>query len=213
MAYYLFLLNGAEIANQTTTTLFLPDMPDGHYRFDVHAYDRAGNTVQRSVNITVDMISPTLTIDSPMGKVYNSTAIEASWTGSDTLSGIAGYQYSLDGAAWSSIGSLSEAALNGLNDGAHSFQVKATDNSGNSAIASVEFTVDATAPALAITSPAEGSYFNQTAGDDVTITWSATDAGEGLDHYLVSTNGGAWTEQTSSSLTLHGLADGPTGSI
>ena len=208
VAYYLFRLNGAEIANQTTTTMYLPDLPDGHYRFDVRAYDRAGNMVQRSLNITVDMISPTLTIESPAG-TCNSTAIGASWTGSDPASGIAGYQYSLDGAAWSSVGSLSEAVLEGVNDGVHSFQVKAIDNAGNSAFASVEFIVDATSPALDITSPAPGSYFNHTAGNDVTITWSATDAGEGMDHYLVRMNGGGWAEQTAANLSLHGLEDGP----
>jgi hypothetical protein len=149
-----------------------------------------------------------LTINAPAETIYNVTGLEASWTGSDTGSGMAGYQYSLDGLYWSDTEQFSDVVLTGLSDGNHTFLVKATDNAGNSLVRAVSFTVDANAPQLFITSPVEGRYFNHSAGNDVTVTWSSSDGITGVAYYLVRVNGGGWNERTSASLSLNGLADG-----
>jgi subtilase family serine protease len=63
------------------------------------------------------------------------------WTGSDTLSGISGYEIGLDGRALKSVGTNSTYVLSGLDNGNHMVEVKALDNAGNQNDASVNFVV------------------------------------------------------------------------
>lgn len=43
----------------------------------------------------------------------------------------------------------------------------------------------------------------------VVLSWTGSDGGSGVDHYLYSTDGGlTWTSTTATELTLAGLADG-----
>ncbi len=198
--HYSVFINGECMGAQTASFLSFPDMPEGTYQIEVRAFDHFGNVGQSTVNMTVDMTAPTLTIDAPTESIYNVTSMEASWTGSDSGSGIAGYQYSLDGLSWSEMGQLSNVVLTGLTDGNHTFLVRAMDKAGNTVQTSVNFTVDASAPTLTITSPAEGSYFNHTAGNDVTVTWSSSDEITGVTHYMVRVNGGSSNQQTSASV-------------
>jgi hypothetical protein len=75
------------------------------------------------------------------------------------------FECSLDGAAFTSC--TSPQAYSGLSEGTHTFQVRATDASGNTdpTPASESWTVqapaDATAPTISITSPADGATYQQ----------------------------------------------------
>jgi hypothetical protein len=104
------------------------------------------------------------------------------------------FECSLDGAALSSCASPKSYSLA---DGAHTFEVKATDPDGNADAtpASRAWTVDATAPA--VQPPAQAFTANSTLGAStvpVKLTWSATDAGTGVSEYKLqqSTNGGSF---------------------
>jgi hypothetical protein len=125
------------------------------------------------------------------------------------------FECSLDGAALSSCASPKSYSLA---DGAHTFEVKATDPDGNADAtpASRGWTVDATAPA--VQPPAQAFTANSTLGAStvpVKLTWSATDAGTGVSEYKLqqSTNGGSFATvpiSTMSTTTTRQLSAGNT---
>jgi hypothetical protein len=88
------------------------------------------------------------------------------------------FECSLDGAAFTSC--TSPQSYNGLSEGSHTFQVRATDASGNTdpTPASESWTVqapaDATAPTISITSPADGATYQQ--GASIYADYSCSDS-------------------------------------
>jgi hypothetical protein len=70
------------------------------------------------------------------------------------------FQCSLDGGAWTTC--TSPQTYSGLASGAHTFSVKATDPAGNvdATPATSSWTVDTSAPVVTLSSPAPGSYTN-----------------------------------------------------
>ncbi len=65
---------------------------------------------------------------------------------------------------------------------------------------------DTTPPTISITSPADGATVNSA---DVTVSWTGSDAGSGIDYYETRIDGGSWINKgTSTSHTFTGLADG-----
>lgn len=74
----------------------------------------------------------------------------------------------------------SPAAYGGLSDGQHTFAVRATDAFGNTETtpATTRWTVDATPPVVAISSPINGSVYDR--GRALTAAYTCSDAGTGL---------------------------------
>ena len=185
------------------------ELTDGPHRVEVKAFDQVGNSVFGSVSFLVDTTAPTEQVTAMiLGLLSHGNSCHFVWLGADNGSGIAGYQYALDGAGWSGLTQSVSVSLRDLDDGMHIFRVRAIDNAGNIGLASVSILIDITAPVLTITSPVDGTFYNITTGNDVTVTWTASDATSGIAHYLVRVNGGGWTKQTGRSLSLSGLADG-----
>jgi hypothetical protein len=114
----------------------------GSRSFIVHATDNAGNATDATSTYTVvDGIAPTITITSPAnGSTYQQGAIlYAAYSCADSGgSGLA----SCDGPV------VSGAAIDTATTGSHTFTVKAVDQAGNSASASVTYTVAAARPQL-----------------------------------------------------------------
>jgi len=110
--------------------------------------DSAGNSAELSYIVYRDTIEPDLEIVSPVtGTLTNSTTVAVSWTALDSLSGISGCYYSLDGGPWTDgIGSSHE--FNGLGEGEHVVRVRATDRSGNYNETEVTFTIDSVSPSI-----------------------------------------------------------------
>ena len=84
------------------------------------------------------------------------------------------FECSLDGAAFTSC--TSPQSYSGLSDGRHTFQVRATNTSGNTdpTPALESWTVDATAPTISITSPADGATYQQ--GASIYASYSCSDS-------------------------------------
>jgi len=145
------------------------------------------NGMEAIVTITVllDVVAPTLVITSPTEGAYVGSSVTVTWTGDDTGSGISQYNISLDGGEWFNT-TASSRSFTGLNAGAHTAVVVAFDGVGNSFEKMVNFTVDATAPTVTINSPNEG-MLNTT--KSVTLVWTGSDAGSGVDHCEVSWEG------------------------
>ena len=151
-------------------------LTDGAHSFDVRAIDAAGNSdaTPASRSITVDTAAPNTTIDSgPSGVTGDSTP---TWAFSSSEAGST-FECRLDGGTWNACASPFTPAA--LTDGAHSFEVRATDPSGNvdASPASRSVTVDTAAPDTSIDSGPSGLT-----GDD-TPAWafSSTEPGSSFE--------------------------------
>ncbi len=145
------------------TSGFTPSTPlaDGAHTFDVRAVDPAGNRdgTVASRSFRVDTVAPVTTIGTgPSGPVSDSTP---TFTFSSNEPG-SSFECSLDGGEFSGCGTPQSAPP--LDDGAHTFRVRATDAAGNTEVSAAErsFTVDTAAPETTITAGPVGSTSDTT---------------------------------------------------
>ena len=166
-------------------------LSDGAHVFEVRATDGVGLTdptpASRSFTVdTSDTTAPDTTItDGPSGTTGDSTP-----TFSFTSEAGATFECRVDGGAWSACSSPTTTAA--LADGAHTFEVRATDEHGNTDAtpASRGFTVDTTPPDTTITSgPAASST-------DTTPTFAFVGS-DGATSFQCRLDGGAWASCTS----------------
>jgi len=137
-----------------------------------------GNTASSSTDntVTFDAAAPETTIDTHPAISITTTSATFTFSATDAGTGVAGFECSLDAAAFSTC--TSPRNLTGLSGGSHTFQVRATDNIGNtdSTPASFIWTVDATAPVVntfTVTSPSTSRNIpvtDFTATDDIAVT-------------------------------------------
>ena len=129
---------------------------DGAHSFEVRATDAAGNTdpSPASVSFTVDTVAPDTSIDSSpaAGSTTNDNTPSFAFSSEQGAS----FECRLDGGVFAACSPPFTSAA--LNDGAHSFEVRATDAAGNTdpSPASVSFTVDTTPPDTTIDSGPSG---------------------------------------------------------
>lgn len=151
---------------------------EGAYTVTARARDAVGLTATDSLTITLDRTAPDApTITSgPTGTTAGGDAFGFSSEAGAT------FECRVDAGAWA--GCSSPASYAGLADGAHTFQVRATDAAGNTGVAaSRAWSIDATAPVVGTTFPLASSTHNNTtwkngcadATDDLCGT--ATDTG------------------------------------
>ncbi len=134
---------------------------DGSYTMRVRATDVAGNVqTPSSRTFTIDRDEPQTTIDS--NPAHPTASTSASFTFSSDEGGST-FQCRLDGGSWGAC--TSPQGYASLADGSHTFEVRATDASGNqdSSAASYTWLVDTTAPSSTTTFPAASGEYN-TAG-------------------------------------------------
>ena len=126
----------------------------------------------------VDLAPPTTTLTATPPASSSSSAASFSFTGADVGSGLAGFEFSLDGSGFAS--ATSPKSFTGLADGSHTFQVRAKDNAGNvdATPDSFTWTIDASPPTIAIGSPS----VSPAKSGPVTYTVTYTDA-----HFTSST--------------------------
>ena len=127
-------------------------LADGSHTFDVKARDSTGNeSAPASYTWTVDTTPPITTVFSTPSNPSNQTTAMFGFVASELSS----FQCKLDSNAFAACSS--PQPYSGLAEGSHTFQVKATDQAGNTgAPASYTWTVDATPPTITLTSPANG---------------------------------------------------------
>ena len=144
-------VNGATVAVDGTGAFsFLTTLVEGVNTFDAEAWDAAGNIATDSISTTLDTIAPALTLSSPVSGATNNATVTVSGTtelgATVTINGTS-VPVSAGAFEW----------MDELDDGTYTFTVVANDSAGNwqSEVRSV--TIDTTAPALAITSPANNA--------------------------------------------------------
>jgi hypothetical protein len=137
-------------------------------------------------NFILDTTNPTSSISSPSDNSYfASTTVDLSGTSSDT--NLQKTEISVDGGAYAATSGTADSwtySAEGLSEGAHTFQTKATDLAGNTGTSSVvHATVDVTAPTATDNAPTDWQ------NSDATITFSCTDTGSGCSKVYYTTNG------------------------
>src|ERR687891_246071 len=172
---------------------------DGVYQVLARVRDVAGNTTDSAKRtVTIDNTAPQTTIGSGPANPTNATSATFSFTTSEAGSS---FECRLDGGAWAAC--VSPRSYSGLGEGAHAFEVRATDPAGNvdGSPASHAWVVDTTAPDTTITAaPA-----SPTSSTSATFAFTA---GEGGATFQCPLDGGAWVA-CSSPTAYNGFGENP----
>jgi hypothetical protein len=130
-----------------------PALADGTYTARAEQSDAGGTGFSSANTFSIDATPPpTPSIDSHPPALSNSRNAMLTFSGETGAS----FRCRLDGTAFAPC--TSPANYSSLADGPHSFDVKALDAAGNeSGVANFNWTIDATAPVVSLTSPANGS--------------------------------------------------------
>ncbi|WP_376773956.1 OmpL47-type beta-barrel domain-containing protein, partial [Paenibacillus phytorum] len=147
-------------AEQTGTTVVLSE--EGVHKLVYWSVDKAGNVEQaHTVTVSIDNTAPetktAITPSQPDGlKGWYLHPVTLTLNGDDTLSGVSGTEYSLDGGTtWQSY----TAPLTFGQDGKYTISYRSTDNSGNvEKPKTIGFNLDATAPTITVTGFVYGTF-------------------------------------------------------
>jgi len=113
---------------------------DGERLLEYFATDRARHVETiHSVPIRVDSVPPDIDRLDPSGTV-SSTNVTIAWSATDSGSGIARFEVSVDSGPFASFGTTTSLTLD-LPDGSHSVRLRAVDAAGNVAERSATFQV------------------------------------------------------------------------
>jgi hypothetical protein len=150
-----FLVSGGVVGTDTTAPYSInwnsATVADGSRTVSARAVDHQGAISAHTKSVTVDNTVPTVSITSgPSGTVGTSSAT-FSFSASDATSGLSSVDCKLDGGAFEPCST--SKSYDGLSDGEHTFQVRATDKAGNVATQSRTWTVDTVAPMVTSTTP------------------------------------------------------------
>ena len=205
---------GPYTLNWTTTTA-----SNGNHVLTAVARDAAGNTTTATaVTVMVDNVSPIVAMTAPADGASVAGTVAVSATASDTVGGVVGVQFKLDGANLGAESTVGPYTVNWTtttaSNGSHSLTAVARDAAGNSTTATpVTVTVnnvDATPPTVSMTAPANGATVS---GASVTLSATASDnvAVIGVQFTLDGVNVGA--EDTASPYSINwssiGTSNGP----
>jgi len=168
----------------------------------IRAYDLAGNYVDGTVDVKVDLTPPEPFLLVPDTTDWTSGSMNVSFETSDATSGIDRYEGKIDGGAF--VPCASPWPLTDIANGSHNITVCAFDKAGNHAESCCTVHIDNSGPApfAAAVSPA-----GWTCGP-VIVTFSTTDEPSGVVGYYARIDGGG-SMAAASPWTLPSLADGP----
>jgi len=157
------------------------------YRAVLTTSDPAATPVLRDVRITYgDHTAPVTTIDSGPSGTIGTTTAQFAFSASEPGSTFACRFDSSSAGDWQPC--ISPKTYNALADGAHTFEVRATDDAGNTDAtpATRTFTVattgDTTGPVITLNRPYDGARYSAFADPkpDLTAAFSCSDGGSGV---------------------------------
>ena len=132
-----YRLDGGSVSNYVNPL----SLSDGVHVIDYRSVDAAGNEeAVKSITIPVDRTGPAIVIN-PTSDFVSDSRVTIAWNATDALSGVTGFEVSLDGGPSDSVGMAKEHVFL-LVDGEHTVTVSAIDAAGNSAQKSVRFRTD-----------------------------------------------------------------------
>ncbi len=179
-------------------------LPDGEHNLTLYVEDEAGNTATYTIMIYTDNTPPTASITSPRDGAIISNIVNITFTYSDLFLDRAEL---IIGNTTIDVTGSSSYIFNttSLPDGIYTITLRVTDKAGHETVDNVTVVIDNTAPSVAITSPANGSYVKGT----ISITFQYNDIT--LKEALLLINNVTINVTGSISYTLNtkGLPDGP----
>src|SRR5206468_2199448 len=123
-----------------------PVSGNGTHTVEYRSWDSAGFVEPRATtSIDVDLTPPTLG-GAPSG-VQTTPDVTITWTGSDTASGVARYEVSIDGGPTESVG-MTTSLSRRWSDGDHTIRVTAYDTAGNQDATVINFRVSPGSPSV-----------------------------------------------------------------
>ncbi len=207
---------GGTITNASSASTTVTGLVEGAYTFELKVTDKGGATAKSSVQITVKAATATAPVaNAGTNQTIMLPVSTVTLAGSATSSGtISGYKWSqVSGPAGGTISNATSASttVSGLVQGVYSFELTVTDNTGATAKATVQVTVNANnniapkaqaGPDQTITLPVNSVSFSGTGTDsDGTIasySWTK----------FAGPAAGTITNPSSASTTVTGLIKG-----
>ncbi len=153
---------------------------DGAYSVNIKATSRSGLfSPIENVSWVTDKVAPTAPVVSlNVGEFTQKKDVEVSFS-ADDLVGISKYECALNSSSYQSCSS--PYLLNNLSDTAYTISVRASDQAGNLSPASAKsFTVDTKTPVLVFGTVTPALVSGKSEYSDISIAFSASDAGSGL---------------------------------
>ncbi len=148
---------------------------EGVHTVIIYANDTIGNVGSSTVTFTIDTISPTISIVSPISNTNTTDAsLDVTYTASDT--NLDSCWYSNDTMNFNTtLSNCANITAVTWTEGQHNVTVWANDSADNKDSATTFFTVDLTAPSVSLNNPDDG-YVNDSIGTaNVLFNCSATD--------------------------------------
>lgn len=167
-------LDGAGFTSCSTPKTY-NGLSEGVHKFEVRGRDSVGNmSAPATRSWVVDTLGPSISFVQTPASPSKNTAADYKYTVSDSGTGVAKTECSIDGSAYQ-VCAADAKSYAGLAGGNHTFKIKATDKSGNASEASHSFMIDLTIPTIQLTavppSPTNLSSFKFefTANDNIAV--------------------------------------------
>ncbi|NIQ06795.1 MAG: hypothetical protein GWO20_14015 [Candidatus Korarchaeota archaeon] len=208
VSYYEIRIDGGSWENIGEVISYdLTGLEEGIHSVNITAVDGGGNKASYSISFTIDTVMPSVSIDSPQDDaILNASSVTVTWSGSDPTpsSGIQTYSYQLDGNTWMNITATSHM-FSDLTEGDHTVRIKVYDWARNEDVISVSFVVDTEDPTISIISPEDDATIEK---DTVTVEWTGSDEGSGIDYYEVRLDSNSWETVDGTSYEFTDVSDG-----
>ena len=160
---------GANVSFASPYNVDTTGLSEGSHMLDIYACDAAGNWNHGSYSFIVDDTAPVIILNAPSNDsvVPTGSIVDLDVTETNTLSSV---QYSWDSGALVDLSSPYDITISGLSEGSHILDVYATDAAGNNAHVTYQFTVDDTAPMIALLYPVNETVQQSGVVVEVSIT-------------------------------------------
>lgn len=179
--------DGAFNESEEDFTFITSELSSGTHLVEARGENSAGNVEAPFAvdTTTVDIVSPITSVSysSPMyiasTTTYVSKRTSFTLASFDDVSGVAGTYYRIDSSSWTSYSAAS--SFSQVSEGMHTLYFYSIDVLGNKETTrSVHITVDETEPDIFSVYPTNGTIVGSL---DVSVSWSGSDNGSGIDHY------------------------------
>jgi chitodextrinase len=189
---YEIYCNGKKVASTSATVYEYKKLsPSAAYIFYVKAHDKAGNYSAQSISISVNTPADKTAPSTPSGLKASSvsvTEVNLIWTPSSDNVNVRGYDILRNGVK---VGTTSKASYTNKNltpGKSYTYNVRASDISGNLSINSTPLIVTTTKDSLAPTAPKE-LKITTIKGASVSLEWIASTDNSKITGYQIYCNG------------------------
>lgn len=162
------------------------DMADGDHHLQIVAHTSDGRTATTGTSVRVDTGDPTVDFVDAAPALFPTASPTIAFEVGDAISFVTSLTCWVDAGPVAPCGPVQvdhrgtrSTTLSGLADGSHALHVQATDQAGHTTTQQLDFTVDTTAPVVAMTAPAQPFVLATSASP----AWSVLESGSGVvDH-------------------------------